>query len=159
MAPTQAQAGSLEGMETRQRKAAQPDHARHLGAGGDRMVALGQGLLARLGLPDPHPRPTERLLGRTGPEGVQRPLPAFPGCIANRRMRTRTSGGVGGAGVSPAPTRSILLGWLARDEVPNCVAGRICERGLVSEIALAVADGAQVRHFTIVSERSSQLAG
>jgi hypothetical protein len=27
-------------------------------------------------------------------------------CRANRRMRTRTSGGVGGARVSPAPTRS-----------------------------------------------------
>jgi hypothetical protein len=29
----------------------------------------------------------------------------LPGCEANRRMRTRVSGGVGGAGVSPAPTR------------------------------------------------------
>jgi hypothetical protein len=27
------------------------------------------------------------------------------GCSANRRMRARMSGGVGGAGVSPAPTR------------------------------------------------------
>jgi hypothetical protein len=53
------------------------------------------------------PRTAQRLLGRTGPEGVHRPFPPFPGCDANRRMRTRTSGGVGGAGVSPAPTRSI----------------------------------------------------
>ncbi len=40
-----------------------------------------------------------------GLQGVHRPLPPFPGCDANRRMRTRTSGGVGGAGLSPAPTR------------------------------------------------------
>jgi RNA-directed DNA polymerase len=37
--------------------------------------------------------------------GLHRPLPPFPGRDANRRMRTRMSGGVGGAGVSPAPTR------------------------------------------------------
>jgi hypothetical protein len=36
---------------------------------------------------------------------------ASPGCDANRRMRTRTPGGVGGAGVSPAPTRF----WAARE--------------------------------------------
>ena len=48
---------------------------------------------------------TERLLARAGAAGIQRSLPPSPGCDANRRMRTRTSGGVGGAGVSPAPTR------------------------------------------------------
>jgi hypothetical protein len=73
------------------------------------MVPLAQGVLARLRLADPHPRPAERVLGKTGPEGVHRPLPPFPGSDANRRMRTRTSGGVGGAGVNPAPTRSIGL--------------------------------------------------
>ena len=58
-------------------------------------------------LPNPHPRPAQRLLGQAGPQRVRRSIPPFPGCNANRRMRTRTSGGVGGAGVSPAPTRSI----------------------------------------------------
>ncbi len=52
------------------------------------------------------PAPPQRPLDRPGPGRVRRPLPTFPGCQANRRMRTRTSGGVGGAGVSPAPTRS-----------------------------------------------------
>jgi hypothetical protein len=73
---------------------------------GPRMGLLQEGLLAHLQLPDPLPRPAQRLLGRPRPEGVRRPSPPIPGCDANRRMRTRTSGGVGGAGVSPAPTRS-----------------------------------------------------
>ena len=56
--------------------------------------------------PQSYPRPAQRLLGQTGPQGIRGSLPPLPGCQANRRMRTRTSGGVGGAGVSPAPTRS-----------------------------------------------------
>ena len=51
--------------------------------------------------------------GPPWPAGIPRSLPPLPGCRANRRMRTRTSGGVGGAGVSPAPTRSrrVLSTW------------------------------------------------
>ena len=41
-----------------------------------------------------------------GLKGFADPHRRFRGCDANRRMLTRTSGGVGGAGVSPAPTRS-----------------------------------------------------
>jgi Group II intron, maturase-specific domain len=41
-----------------------------------------------------------------GLRGVCRVLPPLPGCRANRPVRIRTPGGVGGAGVGPAPTRS-----------------------------------------------------
>jgi hypothetical protein len=54
-------------------------------------------------------RPTERLLDQSRPERIHRPISPRQGCQANRRMRTRTSGGVGGAGVSPAPTRFLAL--------------------------------------------------
>ena len=70
------------------------------------MGVLAQGLLAHRRLPSPRHRAAQRLLDRPRPAGVPRTLPPLPGCQANRRMRTRTSGGVGGAGVSPAPTRS-----------------------------------------------------
>jgi hypothetical protein len=38
---------------------------------------------------------------------VQRSIPPLPGRDANRPVRTRTPGGVVGAGISPAPTRSL----------------------------------------------------
>ena len=57
----------------------------------------------------PHPpaRPAQRLLDRprSGPAGHAHC--SSQGTLANRRMRTRTSGGVGGAGVTPAPTRFV----------------------------------------------------
>ena len=61
-----------------------------------RMVLLAQGLLAHLQLSRPRPRAAQRLLGRPWPGRVLQTLPPLPGCQANRRMRTRTSGGVGG---------------------------------------------------------------
>jgi hypothetical protein len=64
---------------------------------------LTAGVLAHRGLRCPQPRPAERLLERSAPRRLQRSIPPFPGCAATRRMRTRMSGGVGGAGVSPAP--------------------------------------------------------
>ena len=72
-----------------------------------RVGVLPQGLLAHLELSRPRPRAAQRVLGQPWPARVRRTVPPFPGRNANRRMRTRTSGGVGGAGVSPAPTRSI----------------------------------------------------
>ena len=69
------------------------------------MGVLPQGVLAHLELPSPSLCSTERLLDQPRPEMVPRTLPPPPGCQANRRMRTRTSGGVRGTGVSPAPTR------------------------------------------------------
>src|SRR5450755_2838952 len=110
MAQTTTAAGPLEGMEAPQNQAAQPDRVGNPRPRCDRVVLLAQGLLARVRLPNPHPRPAQRLLGQAGPQRVRRSIPPFPGCDANRRMRTRTSGGVGGAGVSPAPTRSIAAG-------------------------------------------------
>ena len=56
--------------------------------------------------------PDQGLLARPRPARIHRSLPPFPGRNANRRMRTRMSGGVGGAGVSPAPTR--FRGTLSR---------------------------------------------
>jgi hypothetical protein len=44
-------------------------------------------------------------LGRSRSCGLGRSRPASSGTMANRRMRTRTSGGVGGGGVTPPPTR------------------------------------------------------
>src|SRR5436190_10191266 len=105
MAQTTIAAGSLEGMEERAQQAAQLESGRHPRAGRPRMGLLAQGLLAHLELSRPRPRPTQRLLGRHWPERVRRTVPPHPGCDANRRMRTRTSGGVGGARVSLAPTR------------------------------------------------------
>jgi hypothetical protein len=67
---------------------------------------LAKGLLARRRLLAAPDRPAQRLLAQDhGPDRIHRPLPPLPGCIANRPVRTRTPGGVGGAGVSPAPTR------------------------------------------------------
>jgi hypothetical protein len=53
----------------------------------------------------PPPGNAQQLLDQPRPAHIHRQLPSPPGCRANRPMRTRTSGGVGGAGVSPAPTR------------------------------------------------------
>ena len=50
-----------------QNQAAQPDRAGNPRARGHRVGLLAQGLLAHLRLPDPHPRPAQRLLGRPGP--------------------------------------------------------------------------------------------
>ena len=94
-------AGSLEGMEPRPHQAAQAHRARHPSGRRAQMGVLAQGLLAHLELPNPPPRAADRLLDRPGPGGVPRTLPPFPGRQANRRMRTRTSGGVGGAGGKP----------------------------------------------------------
>ena len=66
-----------------------------------------QGPLAKRTFRAPAPRLAQRLLAPTGTARVHRSLPPSPGRDANRRMRTRTSGGVGGAGVSPAPTRLV----------------------------------------------------
>ena len=41
---------------------------------------LAQGLLARLRLPNPLPRPAQRLLGRTGPQGFTDPYRRFREC-------------------------------------------------------------------------------
>lgn len=68
-------------------------------------------------------RPAKRLLAQPRPTGIHRPLPPFPGRDANRRMRPRTSGGVGGAGVSPAPTRFALSAAGAAAELVACRAG------------------------------------
>jgi group II intron reverse transcriptase/maturase len=99
-------AGQVEGVEANPHQAPQPRRCRHPRPRGLGMGQQPQGVLADRRLMGSHPQPAERLLARAGPSGVHRPLPPFSGCDAIRRMRTRTSGGVGGAGVSPAPTRS-----------------------------------------------------
>ena len=69
-----------------------------------RVGGLGEGLLAHCGLLGAHPRPAQRLLARVGPRRIHRSLSPSSGCRASRPVRTRMPGGVGGAGVSPAPT-------------------------------------------------------
>src|SRR5450755_907426 len=107
-------------METRPHEAAQAHRAGYTRGRRAQVGVLAQGLLAHLELSNPPPRAADRLLDPPGPGGVPRTLPPFPGCQANRRMRTRTPGGVGGAGVSPAPTRSFVAGGRApRVGVPD----------------------------------------
>ena len=98
-------AGPLEGVETYPHQATQPDRSRYPRGPGPPVGLHPQGILAHRRVSAAPARPTKRLLEEPRPEGIHRPLPPLPGCQANRRMRTRTSGGVGGAGVSPAPTR------------------------------------------------------
>jgi hypothetical protein len=74
------------GVGAPQNQAAQPDHVGNPRPRCDRVVLLAQGLLARVRLPNPHPRPAQRLLGQAGPQRVRRSIPPFPGCDANRRM-------------------------------------------------------------------------
>src|SRR5438045_2594508 len=105
MAQTQVTAGSLEAMEALPHPAAQPACAGHARASGPRVGRFAEGTLADRRFLCPFPRPTEYLLDEPGPYRIHPFPPPFPGCNANRRMRTRMSGGVGGAGVSPAPTR------------------------------------------------------
>src|ERR1700681_1895782 len=106
MAPEATASGSLEAMETRPHQAAQAHRAGHPCRRRAQVGVLAKGLLAHLELSNPPPRAADRLLDRPRPGRVPRPLPPLPGCQANRPVRTRTPGGVGGAGVSPAPTRS-----------------------------------------------------
>ena len=107
MAQTPTTASAMEGMETRAHPTAQTTRPRYLRDERPTMGDFAQGVLAHRGIQSPLHRLAQRLLDQTGPAGIPRPLPPFPGRDANRQMRTRMSGGVGGAGVSPAPTRSI----------------------------------------------------
>jgi hypothetical protein len=76
MAPQAIAAGSLEGMDASQNQAAQLDHAGNPRPGGHRVGLLAQGLLARLRLPNPHPRTAQHLLGRTGSKDSPTPTAA-----------------------------------------------------------------------------------
>src|SRR6266540_874551 len=105
MAAPTAAAGSLEGMEARPDAGPQPAITRRPAWQSPRVGQHQQGTLADRRLLDPLHDPDPGLLGTPRPSGIPRSLPPFPGRDANRRMRTRMSGGVGGAGVSPAPTR------------------------------------------------------
>ena len=92
-----------KGMAAHQNTMEPPASAGNARQGGPRVGHDQQGLLAR-STHLPQARPTRRLLDRAGPEGIRRPLPPSPGHDANRRMRTRMSGGVGGAGLArPRP--------------------------------------------------------
>ena len=59
------------------------------------------------GLPGPRRGPAQFLLRTPRPEDIDRDKAAFQSDgLTNRRMRARMSGGVGGEGASPIPTRS-----------------------------------------------------
>ena len=95
-----------EGMEAVCRAAPQPASPRHPRLAGPPMGSQPQGILAALGVRPAPACPAQPLLGRSRPGVHQRTRSSPPGALANRRMRTRTSGGVGGGGVTPPPTRS-----------------------------------------------------
>ena len=101
MAQTTTAADPVEGMEAPPHAAAQPTSARYQRAARPTVGVLAQGILADRGFLGPLLRPAQRLLDQPRPAHLHRLLPPLPGRNANRRMRTRTSGGVGGAGVSP----------------------------------------------------------
>src|SRR6266851_8594915 len=65
-----------------------------------------QGILAYRGLPGPRRGPAQHLLGTPRPENHDSNQAAFQSDgLTNRRMRARMSGGVGGDGATPSPTR------------------------------------------------------
>jgi hypothetical protein len=106
MAQTPTTASAMEGMEVPPHPESQPASARYLRNERPTMGEFAQGILADRRLQTPRRRNAQRLLDHTRPAGILRALPPLPGRQANRRMRTPTSGGVGGARVSLAPTRS-----------------------------------------------------
>jgi hypothetical protein len=85
------------------------------------MGVFTQGILADRWLLGALLRPAQRLLGQPRPARVRRTVPTLPGRNANRRMRTRKSGGVEGAGVSPAPTQFMRGGGQQRTSYRNRV--------------------------------------
>ena len=112
MAPPETPAGTLEGVEATPRPLARNlVRSRHPRLAGPQVGLLRPGSLARRGLGHPCPALPDRILAEPRSGWIPRSLPSASGCSANRRMRTRMSGGVGGAGVSPAPTR--LLAFLS----------------------------------------------
>ena len=67
-----------------------------------------QGVLAGCGFQDPPGVPAQLLLDPPRPEDPQPGLAASQSDgLTNRRMRARMSGGVGGGGATPPPTRSL----------------------------------------------------
>src|SRR5450759_648157 len=107
VASAQAAPGPLEGVEAVRRAAPQPASPRHPRLAGPPMGGQPEGILAACRLPSAPACPAEPLLGRSRPGGDQRSNSSPPGALANRRMRTRTSGDVGGGGVTPPPNRSV----------------------------------------------------
>src|SRR5215210_2731241 len=105
MAAPPAAAGAVQGMEAWPDTGPQPALARRPAWQGPPVGQHQQRTLAHRRLLDPDHHPDQGILDQPRPARIPRPLPPFPGRDANRRMRTRMSGGVGGAGVSPAPTR------------------------------------------------------
>ena len=65
-----------------------------------------QGIPADCGLPGPRRGPAQHLLGTPRPENPDsHPAASQSDGLTNRRMRARMSGGVGGGGATPLPTR------------------------------------------------------
>ena len=103
MAPPSIAAGPLEGVEALRRKASQPPIPRYPRLAGSPVGGQPEGLLAALGLRSASASHADQLLDRSWSGADRRSCPSSSGALANRRMRTRTSGGVGGAGLTPAP--------------------------------------------------------
>src|SRR5712691_1466858 len=69
-----------------------------------------QGILAGCGLQGPPAFPAQHLLEPPRPADPHRDQAAsHPDGLTNRRMRARMSGGVGGDGATPSPTRSVIF--------------------------------------------------
>jgi hypothetical protein len=80
-----------------------------------------------------------------GLKGFSDPYPPSAGHNANRRMRTRMSGGVGGAGMSPAPTRLLPVRQaqllLHARRLQRCAYARGSERDLAEAYPGRVEEG------------------
>src|ERR1035437_8449257 len=105
MAPSSIAAGPLERVEALRRKAPQPPCPRYSRRAGSPMGGQPEGLLAARRLRSAQSGHADQLLDRSWSGADRRSCPSSSGELANRRMRTRMSGGVGGAELTSAPTR------------------------------------------------------
>jgi len=86
-------------VEAVRRKARQPAFARCPRRAGPPVGGQPQGLLAARRFPSAQSGHADQLLDRSRSGTDRRSCPSPSVALANRRMRTRTSGGVGGAGL------------------------------------------------------------
>ena len=126
VAEASSPAGPLEGMEALPYAAAKPSGAGHPRPQSSPVGEQPEGLLAHVGFACFAVGHADRVLDQAWPGADRRTCPSSSGALANRRMRTRTSGGVGGAGLTPAPTRiqgRVRQAYRGRSGAPRAAPG------------------------------------